>query len=146
MGGERSLEKRQRQTFLRPAEKEKDTQKLPGLEKHKESCWPGRLTGTQRSCQVSRLQLWSQNVASCLSNCISIHGDKLPCSLTNSAHFLNNQCPGNNMRTSKYQPVNAEGKSITGFARKSPQPERNAGGWDWGKGAGLRRELMYPEF
>lgn len=146
MGGGRSREKRQWQIFLWPAEKEKWTQKLPGLEQRKEHGWPGRLTGTQRSCQVSRLQLWSQNVASCLSNCISIQGDKLPCSLTNSVHFLNNQCPGNNMRTSKHQPMVGEGKSITGFALTSPQPERHAGGWDWGKRVGLRRELMEPKF
>lgn len=48
-------------------------------------------------CHIWRFQ--SQNEASCPSNSISIQGDKLLCCLTNSVHFLSNQCSGNNMRT-----------------------------------------------
>lgn len=68
-----------------------------------------------------RWGVWSRNVAGCLSNIISTHRDTLPCSLTNSVHFLNNQYPGNNMRTSKHQPVDWEVNSLTGFALKSPR-------------------------
>lgn len=101
-GGGRGPERRQRQTFQQPVEKEKGgATEAARTAEHKENCWPGELAGTPRSCQVSSLRLWFQNVASCLSNSISIQGDKLPCSLTNSVHFLNNQHPGNNMKTSK---------------------------------------------
>lgn len=48
-------------------------------------------------CHIYRL--WSQNGASCLSNSISIQGDKLLCSRTNWVHFLNSHRPGNTMRT-----------------------------------------------
>lgn len=50
------------------------------------------------------------------------------------------------MRTSKYQPVDSEDKSLTGFALKSPQPGEDAGGWGWGNEAGLKRERMCPKF
>lgn len=56
-GEERTREKSQRQTLQQPEEREKGTQRQPHLEQHEESWWPGKLTGTLRSCQVSCLQI-----------------------------------------------------------------------------------------
>lgn len=49
-----------------------------------EGCSRGH--GDPVRCHVCRV--WSWNVASCLSNSISIQGDKLAYSLTNSVHFF----------------------------------------------------------
>lgn len=93
-------------------------------------------------CHVCRLR--SQSVASCLSNSISIQGDKLSCSRTKSVHFLNNQHPGNNMRTSKYQPMD-KGQINPWVSLEVPWPKRNASDQGWGKGAGFRRQPVHPK-
>lgn len=70
-----------------------------------ESWWPGKLQDPQGPVGWGACSRWCRDVAGCLSNTISIHSDKLPCSPTHSVHFLNNRYPGNEMRASKYQPV-----------------------------------------
>lgn len=125
-------------TFQRPGEKS-EHRSCQAWSNTRRAAGRGNSQAPQDLVRCCVCTFWSQNIAGCLSNSISIQDDKLSCSLTNSVHFLNNQCPGNNMRTHKYQPVDREGKSITAFAVRSPLPGRTAGGG--GKGSRAQKRV-----